>query len=74
MIAELGHFALIIALAMALLQSVIPMIGSFKGYSSCMRLGSSLSFGQLFFVAISFICLTTAFLNDDFSLKYVSQN
>ena len=74
MIAELGHFALIIALTMALLQSVVPMFGSFRGYNSWMQLGSSLSFGQLFFVAISFACLTTAFLNDDFSLKYVSQN
>jgi cytochrome c-type biogenesis protein CcmF len=73
-IAELGHFALIIALAMALLQSLVPMIGSFKGYTSWMRLGSSLSMGQLAFVAISFVCLTAAFLNDDFSLKYVSQN
>jgi cytochrome c-type biogenesis protein CcmF len=73
-IAELGHFALIIALAMALLQSIVPMIGSFKGYTSWMRLGSSLSVGQLSFVAISFVCLTAAFLNDDFSLKYVSQN
>jgi cytochrome c-type biogenesis protein CcmF len=70
----LGHFALIIALSMALLQSIVPMIGSFKGYTSWMRLGSSLSVGQLSFVAISFVCLTAAFLNDDFSLKYVSQN
>jgi cytochrome c-type biogenesis protein CcmF len=73
-IAELGHFALIIALAMALLQSLVPMIGSFKGYASWMRLGSPLSMGQLFFVAISFVCLAMAFLNDDFSLKYVSQH
>lgn len=74
MIAELGHFALIIALAMAVLQSVVPMVGSFRDYSNWMRLGSSLSIGQLLFVAISFVCLVMAFLNDDFSLKYVSQN
>lgn len=74
MIAELGHFALIIALAMAVLQSIVPMAGSFKGYSNWMRLGSSLSVGQLLFVAISFVCLVIAFLHDDFSLKYVSQN
>jgi cytochrome c-type biogenesis protein CcmF len=73
-IAELGHFALIIALAMAVLQSIVPMAGSFKGYSNWMRLGSSLSVGQLLFVAISFVCLVIAFLHDDFSLKYVSQN
>lgn len=74
MIAELGHFALIIGLCFALMQSLVPMIGSFKGYSSWMRLGYSLSLGQLFFVAISFVCLVCAFLMDDFSLKYVSQN
>ena len=74
MIAELGHFALIIALAVAVLQSMVPMVGSFKGYSNWMRLGSSLSMGQLLFVAIAFVCLVSAFLNDDFSLKYVSQN
>ena len=74
MIAELGHFALIIALAMALLLSLVPMIGSFRGYSSWMRLASSLSLGQLLFVAVSFVCLAIAFLMDDFSLKYVSQN
>ena len=47
MIPELGHFALIISLAMALLQSVVPMIGSFKGFNSWMRLGSSLSYGHM---------------------------
>jgi cytochrome c-type biogenesis protein CcmF len=73
-IAELGHFALIIALAMSVLQSIVPMVGSFKGYSNWMRLGGSLSVGQLLFVVISFVCLVIAFLNDDFSLKYVSQN
>lgn len=74
MIAELGHFALIIALGLALMQSMVPMIGSFKGYTTWMRLGHSLSYGQFLFIAISFICLTAAFWLDDFSLKYVSQN
>ena len=74
MIAELGHFALIIALGLALMQSLVPMVGSFKGYTAWMRLGHSLSYGQFLFIAISFICLATAFWLDDFSLKYVSQN
>jgi cytochrome c-type biogenesis protein CcmF len=73
-IAELGHFALIIALGLALMQSLVPMVGSFKGYSRWMRLGHSLSYGQFIFIAISFICLAAAFWLDDFSLKYVSQN
>jgi cytochrome c-type biogenesis protein CcmF len=73
-IAELGHFALIIALGLALMQSLVPMVGSFKGYTAWMRLGHSLSYGQFLFIAISFVCLATAFWLDDFSLKYVSQN
>jgi cytochrome c-type biogenesis protein CcmF len=73
-IAELGHFALIIALGFALFQSLVPMIGSFKGYANWMRLGHSLSYGQFLFIAISFVCLTIAFWLDDFSLKYVAQN
>ena len=74
MIAEFGHFALIIALGFALFQSLVPMIGSFKGYANWMRLGHSLSYGQFLFIAISFVCLTIAFWLDDFSLKYVAQN
>ena len=74
MIAELGHFALIIALGLALMQTLVPMVGSFKGYTRWMRLGHSLSYGQFLFIAISFVCLATAFWLDDFSLKYVSQN
>jgi cytochrome c-type biogenesis protein CcmF len=73
-IAELGHFALIIALGLALMQSLVPMVGSFKGYTRWMRLGHSLSYGQFLFIAISFVCLAIAFWLDDFSLKYVSQN
>ena len=67
MIAELGHAALIIALSLALIQAVVPMLGSFLCYSNWMRLGYSMSLGQLLFVAISFACLVTAFLADDFS-------
>ena len=74
MIAELGHIALIIALCMAFIQMTLPMVGSFSGQRSWMGLGYSLSLGQFLFMAIAFACLTTAFLNDDFSVKYVAQN
>jgi len=73
-IAELGHAALIIALCLAAIQTVAPMLGSFMGYSNWMRLGYSLPLGQLLFVAVSFVCLAAAFLSDDFTLKYVAQN
>jgi cytochrome c-type biogenesis protein CcmF len=72
--AELGHAALIIALCLCVVQAIVPMVGSFAGYRSWMRLGHSLALGQLVFVAISFACLATAFLQDDFSLQYVANN
>jgi|TARA_B110000902_G_scaffold110235_1_gene130131 cytochrome c-type biogenesis protein CcmF len=74
MIAEYGHMALIVALCFSVAQAVVPMVGSFVGYRTWMRLGHSLALGQLVFVAISFACLTAAFLQDDFSLQYVANN
>ncbi|ETN91565.1 Cytochrome c-type biogenesis protein CcmF [Gammaproteobacteria bacterium MOLA455] len=74
MIAEYGHIALIIALCLSVAQAIVPMAGSFAGYRSWMRLGHSLALGQLVFVAISFACLTAAFVQDDFSLQYVADN
>ena len=74
MIAEYGHVALIIALCLSVAQAIVPMAGSFAGYRTWMRLGHSLALGQLVFVAISFACLTTAFVQDDFSLQYVADN
>ena len=74
MTAELGHGALIVALCLAVIQAIVPMVGSFAGYRSWMRLGHSLALGQFVILAISFACLATAFLQDDFSLQYVANN
>jgi cytochrome c-type biogenesis protein CcmF len=71
---ELGQAALIVALCLAVAQTVAPMVGSFAGYKSWMRLGHSLALGQFAFMAVSFACLTNAFLLDDFSLAYVANN
>ena len=74
MTAELGHGALIVALCLAVIQAIVPMVGSFAGYRSWMRLGHSLALGQFVLLAISFACLANAFLQDDFSLQYVADN
>ena len=74
MIAELGHAALIVALCLAVVQAIVPMVGSFAGHSSWMRLGHSMALGQFVVLALSFACLATAFLQDDFSLQYVADN
>jgi len=74
MTAELGHASLIVALCLAVAQMVTPMVGSYAGYKSWMRLGHSLALGQFVLMAVSFACLTNAFLQDDFSLAYVANN
>lgn len=74
MTAELGHAALIVALCLAVIQATVPMIGSFTGYRSWMRLAHTLAIGQFVILALSFACLASAFLQDDFSLQYVANN
>ena len=74
MTVELGHIALIFALCLAVIQAIVPMIGSFSGHTNWMRVGHSMAAGQFVFVALSFACLTTAFIQDDFSVAYVANN
>ena len=71
---EVGHAALVVALGFAVVQALVPMIGSFNGYRSWMQLGHSMALGQFVFMALSFACLANAFLLDDFSLRYVANN
>jgi len=73
-IPELGHFSLIIALCLALLLAVVPMWGAWRHNSAAMALAPSLALGMLVFVVISFVCLTIAFLQDDFSVKLVASH
>tara|TARA_R110002096_G_scaffold161007_4_gene327401 strand:- start:4232 stop:6169 length:1938 start_codon:yes stop_codon:yes gene_type:complete len=74
MIPEIGHFALILALALAVCQGILPLIGAARNDSALMSVASSAAFGQFFFVAVSFACLTYAFLLDDFSVLYVANH
>ena len=74
MIAEIGHFAVLLAFAIALVQSVIPLIGAQKNWSGWMRLGDSAALSQFVLVAISFGALTYSFVVSDFSLQLVAGN
>ncbi len=74
MIPELGQFALIMALGMALVQSVLPLIGAQRGISSWVALAKPAALGHTFFMALSFGLLTYSFLVHDFSVAYVAQN
>ena len=74
MIAELGHFALILALAVALFQASVPLWGALKGDSVLARLAPRAALLQLALVGLAFAALTHAYLISDFSVQNVFQN
>ncbi|MBT7942140.1 MAG: heme lyase NrfEFG subunit NrfE, partial [Alphaproteobacteria bacterium] len=74
MIAEIGHFALILALMIATVQSVLPMVGAHRGNVAWMTVAKPAALTQFLLVAISFGCLTQLYLTSDFSVLNVVQN
>ncbi len=74
MIPELGHFALILALCIALAQSFFTLAGAQKGYARWIALARPAAYGQFLFVALSYAALTWAFLTHDFSVLYAAKN
>lgn len=74
MIPEIGHFALILALALAACQFIYPILGAWRGDAAMLAVATPAAVGQLVFVAIAFICLTVSFLQSDFSVLYVANN
>ena len=74
MIPEFGHFALIVALSLAVVLTVVPLWGAWQRNVAAMALAPSLAIGMLVFVGISFTVLCVAFLQDDFSVKVVASN
>ena len=74
MIAEIGHFALILALAVALVQGTLPLIGAARNHGPSMALASSSALAQLALVLISFLALMHAYVTSDFSVLNVAQN
>ncbi|MDO8975052.1 heme lyase CcmF/NrfE family subunit [Reyranella sp.] len=74
MIPELGHFALILALAVALVQGTLPLIGASRGDLRLMALGRTAALTQAFLVLVSFGALTQAYVTSDFSVLNVVDN
>ncbi|WKC37179.1 heme lyase CcmF/NrfE family subunit [Ectopseudomonas chengduensis] len=74
MIPELGHLAMILALCLCLVQATLPLIGAWRGDHQWMSLAQPAAWGQFAFLLFSFICLTYAFMVDDFSVAYVANN
>lgn len=74
MIPELGNFALMIALSIAIIQGVIPLFGAHKGISNWMALARPAAQGQFFFLLLAIILLGVGFAQDDFSVRYIAPN
>ncbi len=72
MIPELGNFALMLALFVATVQGVLPLAGAARGVSAWMALARPAAQTQFLLVAVAFVCLTIAFVQNDFSVLYVS--
>ena len=74
MLPEIGHFALILALCMAIFQATFPLWGAATNNQKFMAIAKSATQGHIFFMTISFACLTYAFISHDFSVAYVANN
>ena len=74
MIVELGHFALILAFGVAILQATLPMIGASQNRMGWMALADPAAITQFLLIAFSFAALTYGFVTSDFSLKLVVAN
>jgi len=71
---ELGQFALILALLLALAQCVLPLLGAWRGDRALMAVARPAAAGQAVFVVAAFAILVACFLGQDFSVAYVAQN
>ena len=74
MIIELGHFMLVLALALALIQSVVPIWGAQTNDSRLMAVASPIAIMQFLFVGLAFAALTSAYVTSDFSVENVWEN
>jgi cytochrome c-type biogenesis protein CcmF len=71
---ELGHFALILAFVVSVMQGVLPLIGAQRGQQHWIALARPAAQTQFLLIAIAFGCLAQSFLANDFSVSYVAQH
>ena len=74
MINEIGHFTLLLAFCVALLQATVPLFGAHKGRIDLMAISESAANLQFALLFASFGALTHAFITSDFSIKLVVLN
>src|SRR3954449_10582053 len=74
MITELGHFALILALFVAIIQSSVPLIGAERRHLGWMAVGRSCALIEFGLIALAMLSLMHAYVTSDFSVINVVQN
>ncbi|WP_334062387.1 heme lyase CcmF/NrfE family subunit [Limimaricola cinnabarinus] len=74
MLIELGHFALILAFATAIVQMVVPLVGAQKGWRGWMGVAEPAATAQFALTGFAFAALTVAFVTSDFSVALVVAN
>ncbi len=74
MTVELGHFALILALVIAVVQGTVPIVGAHRNHAAWMDLARTAALAQFALVAMSFGCLMHAYVTSDFSVLNVAMN
>ena len=74
MIPEIGHFALTLALGMAIIQAVLPLAGAVLGRPAWLAVARPAAAGQMAFVTIALLALSWSFYANDFSVAYVAHN
>src|SRR5438445_3247788 len=74
MIAEFGHYALVLALALALVQASVPMVGARTNDPVLMAVAQPTAVAQFCFVALAFAALTICYVRSDFSVLNVFEN
>jgi cytochrome c-type biogenesis protein CcmF len=74
MTAEIGQLALILALALAALQAILPLIGAWRLDPALMATGRTASLLQLLFVVVAFVALAGCYVANDFSVALVAQH
>ena len=71
---EIGQLCLVLALCIAAIQSVLPLAGAQTANTAWISIARPAAITQLLFVALAFICLSWAFVENDFSVLYVATN
>jgi cytochrome c-type biogenesis protein CcmF len=74
MIAEIGHYALVLALGLALIQAFVPLVGTRLRDDTLIGVAGPTALAQFGFVAVSFAALTTTYVASDFSVLNVFEN